>query len=516
MAKSLTSRSVKNSVVALVFYLMNLVLQFVSRKIFIDYLGEELLGLNTTITSLLQFLNIAELGIGSAIGYTLYKPIYEKDSTTINDIVTLQGWLYRRIAGVIIVASAILLLFFPLIFEKMTLPLWYAYASFIVLLFASLLGYFVNYRQILLSADLKEYKIQYSYKAAMLLKLLLQIVAIKYLHNGYIWWLLLEFLFAVVASVVLNIVIKRTYPQLAESLLPGKELVKRYPDVLKKTKQLFFHKIGGVVITKVTPLVIYGVLTLEMVAIYGNYMLIVSGVISLITAIFNSINAGVGNVVASGDKERIYNVFNELFSVRFLVTAVISLAVYTFTQPFMKIWMGEGLMLENNILILFVLITFISLNRLTPDAFINAYGLFHDIWSPIIEALLNIGLSLLLGLLWGIGGIMAGVLISLFLVIFCWKQYFLFKKGFKRATADCIKIYLIHLLPLIITYPAAGWLYRLICPGEISNLFVWSLHALVYVVISFVLLLILLSIFTSGMRRFISRVGRMAGTFLNK
>ena len=104
--QTLTAKSAKNSIVALVFYAVNLVLQFISRRIFIEYLGEDILGLNTTISSILQFLNIAELGIGSAVGYTLYKPLYENDRKTINEIVSLQGWLYKKIAGFIIAASA--------------------------------------------------------------------------------------------------------------------------------------------------------------------------------------------------------------------------------------------------------------------------------------------------------------------------------------------------------------------------------------------------------------------------
>ena len=99
---------------ALVFYFINLILQFFSRKIFLDYLGAEVLGLNTTATNLLQFLNLAELGIGSAIACTLYKPLLEKDTVAINEIVSLQGWLYRRIAWIVIAGSVVLMAFFPL------------------------------------------------------------------------------------------------------------------------------------------------------------------------------------------------------------------------------------------------------------------------------------------------------------------------------------------------------------------------------------------------------------------
>lgn len=506
MAKSLTSKSAKNSVVALVFYILNMGLQFVSRKVFIDYLGEELLGLNTTITSLLQFLNIAELGIGSAIGYTLYKPLFENDTVKINEVVTLQGWLYRRIALLIIGASVVLMMFFPLIFEKSDLPLWYSYATFLALLFSSLLSYFVNFRQIVLSADQKEYKIQYSYKTVILLKFVFQIVCICKFDNGYVWWLALEVIFAIIASAALNFVIRKSYPYLKDSPLEGKELINRHREVLVKTKQLFFHKIGGFALNRVQPIIIYGIATLGTVAIYGNYMLVVTGVTSLITAIFSSMNAGVGHLVASGDRARIMRVFKELFSVRFLITITICFCVYELTQPFMKLWMGESLMLDNECVVLFVLITFINLNRLTADAFINAYGLFGDIWSPIVETVLNIGLSLLFGYFLGLKGILLGVLVSLFVVIFCWKQYFLFYKGFKESILWYVKMYIGHFALAIISYPAIKFCYGSILSTEIDGALSWVLHAVVYGFTALFVLGTMMLVFTEGMRCFACRI----------
>ena len=160
---SRTSKSIKNSVVAIIFYLVRLILQFFSRKIFLEYLGTEVLGLNTTAMNLLEFLNLAELGIAPAISFTLYKPLRENNKEELNEIISLQGHFFKRIGIFIIGGAIILMFFFPLIFKKMALPLWYAYGAFSVLLLSSVLGYFINYKQILLTASQQNYKITYSF-----------------------------------------------------------------------------------------------------------------------------------------------------------------------------------------------------------------------------------------------------------------------------------------------------------------------------------------------------------------
>lgn len=504
MAKpdSRTSRSIKNSSVALVFYFINLVLQFFSRKIFLDYLGAEVLGLNTTATNLLQFLNLAELGVGSAIACTLYKPLAEKDTNAINEIVSLQGWLYRRIAWIVIAGSVVLMAFFPWIFAKMPLPLWYAYASFGALLVSALLSYFVNYKQIVLSADQQEYKIQYSYKASMLAKLLCQILAIRYLPNGYVWWLVLEMVFAVVASVALNRVIARTYPYLETDMDRGKELAKKYPDVLTKVKQLFFHKIGGFALSQTSPIIIYAYTTLTVVAMYGNYMLVILGVITFLTAMFNGITAGIGNLIAQGDKQRVVYVFEELFSINFLLSSVICFGVYKLLPSFIEFWIGSDYLLGNTTLILLVIYTYISLTRQVIHAYINAYGLFGDIWAPMAEAIINIGMSILLGYFYGLNGILTGGILSLFLIVFCWKPYMLYMKGLKNNFSHYMILYARYLFILLLSVLIVRYF------GDMFLLNYKLVYIKVFIEV-FMLLLVLfifLCMFSSSMKRVVKRV----------
>lgn len=409
--ESRTSKSIKNAKIALLFYIINLGLQFFSRKIFLDYLGAEVLGLNTTAQNLLGFLNLAELGIGTAVAYNLYKPLFEKDRQTIHEIVSLQGWFYRKIAGIVIAGACILMFFFPLIFQKAVLPLWYAYGSFIVLLFGALLGYFVNYREILLTADQKEYKITLNIQGFKVIKVILQILAIRYFNHGYIYWLLLELCMTFVSAYVLNRVIDHEYPWLNTQILQGKFLRKKYPEIIKKTKQLFFHRISWFTLDQISPLIIYAYTSLTIVAIYGNYMLVVTGIRMLMNALVTGISAGVGNLVAEGDHKQVKSFFWELTSCRIWMASAVCFGIYKLTHSFIGLWIGDEFVLEQSAFIILILITFILMTR-TNTIFIEAYGLFHDIWAPIAEVVLNVIFSVIGGYYYGLPGILMGCLFS--------------------------------------------------------------------------------------------------------
>lgn len=506
MAESRTTKSIKNIAVALLFCALELILKFVSRKVFLDHLGTEVLGLNTTAMSLLSFLNLAELGIGSAVAVTLYKPLFESNYKEICEIVTLQGWFYRKIAYIVLFGSAVLFCFFPLIFSDIELPLWYAYATFSVFLFSSLLSYFANYKQILLAADQKEYKVKYSYKFPILFKLLVQILVISIVQNGYIWWIILEVAFAIIATISLSRTIKKTYPYLVTDKTPGAQLAKRYPDILTKIKQIFVHKIASFALTEISPLVIYSYASLTMVALYGNYTMIVSGLVLVLNSMFNSMGAGVGNLVAEGNKEHILSVFRELFSSRFLIVTALTTGLYLCTDSFISLWVGPQFLLDKTVLALIVLTFYLNTMRGVVESYTYAYGLFKDVWAPITEAVLNVGFSVLLGYYWGLHGILIGVNISLFVIVFCWKPYFLFSQGLKTNIKMYVLLYIKHLLVFFILFMG---ILQIDSYLNIDNRHSWLSFFAYGIAICFTYVLlsgIILYLIESGMKGFVKRM----------
>lgn len=508
--ESRTYKTLINSVVALSFYALTFFLSFFSRRILLAQLGPDLLGLNTTTGSLLSFLNLAELGIGTAVAFTLYKPLQEKNIEKINEIVSLQGWFYRKVAYFIIAGSVVLLFFFPRIFAKTDLPMWCAVASYMVLLFSSLLGYFINYRQIVLSANQQQYKLHFSSGAINIIKVIAQLVVVSvFEENKYVWWLVVEVVFTILSSLALNWMIKKTFPELNTNVSDGPELSKKYPVILTKVKQLFVHKIGAVALNQTSPVIIYAYASLSLVTCYGNYLVITRGISTVLNAIFNSMNAGVGNLIAEGNKERIVSVFRELFASRFLIISTSCYCIFVLSSSFIGLWVGEEYVLNHLVVVLIIFLFYISTSREVVDSFLNGYGLFHDIWAPAVEAGVNIGCSILFGRFWGLAGILSGVLLSQVLIILIWKPYFLFREGFKRPVSEYIIMYFKHIGLFGLTSVAVFFIMKMV-PLHASDSFLsFACVGLITELLSLFILGTLLYMFESGMRCFVARMIRI-------
>lgn len=504
MGKSRTQKSIKNAKVALLFYAIYFAIQFFSRKVFIDYLGAEILGLNTTIANMLSFLNIAELGIASAISYVLYKPLHNNDQNTIKEIISIQGWIYRKVTLFVCIITGVILCFIPFIFRKTDIPLVFIYSTFLVSVTGIILSYLFNYTQILFVADQKEYKINIVNQGFRILKIFCQVIAIIYLEDGYIYWLILEFVFTIVSAYFLRKVLKDHYPWLKLELKKGKFFNEKYPEILKKTKQLFVHQISQFILNQVTPLIIFSYLSLTMVAIYGNYMLIVNGIVLFINAMFSGAQAGIGNMVAEGNKSKIIDFFGEFAVLKYWMISIICFVLFLQTQAFVSLWVGEKYLLSVTELYLLIIYLFILITRVT-DGFIYAYGLFNDVFAQIFEVILSITLSLFLGKYWGLSGILFGVVSSQFLLMMCWKPFFLFTKGFKINFGVYIKKVIIYFLCIIISFFVSLRLFNIIVFHVNNNFLFWIINSLIALIIYFGVSFFVFSLTSKDFKKIYSR-----------
>ena len=494
MPENRTKKSIRNGTIALAFSIILLALGFFSRRVFIECLGIELLGLNTTATSILGFLNLAELGIGASISFALYGPLSRDAKCDINEIVAIQGWLYRRVSKTVLIGAIVIMAFFPIIFSEVDFPFWYVYASFGVYLLSALLGYWFNYQQIVLIADQNEYKVTWCVQGIRSAKILLQIICIGQFGFGYEFWIASEIIAAVVTTVVLKIVVRRTYSWLKPRIEDGKQLSLKYPEILKKTKQLVFHRVSEYIVQHISPLLVYAFVSLSMVAIYGNYMMLVMNITLLVSAVFNGSTASIGNLVAEGNKEKIIEFYKKYIFLRYWLASVVCFCFYNLSHDFISVWIGSQYVIDDATFGLMTIFAFIATTRLN-DQFLAAYGLYQDIWAPITETILNIGLSVLFGIIWGIPGVVGGAVCGSFIIVCCWKPYFLFGQGFRQSIFKYLKLLLQISIIIGVSWCISHYLCDLLCAGRSTDFLSWLQRATItlfcYAIISFCIFVIM-------------------------
>lgn len=490
----------------LICYMASLIVAFFTRKVFLDQLGTEFIGLTGTLQSLLGFLNLAELGVGTAIGYVLYKPIFDDNKEKINEIISVFGYLYRCIGLVILGAGIILSLFLPLIFPDTTFSWGVIYLGFYAYLFSSMLGYFVNYRQTLLSADQRNYEVTGYYQAVTSAKMILQMFLAIYIQS-FILFLSIEIIFGIIYSIILTYRINKVYPWLESDIKLGKQLFKKYPEISKYVKQLFVHKIAGFIQYQITPFLIYSYVSLPIVALYGNYTLITQKVQGFISGILDSTSAGVGNLISEGNKEKVYATYKELFAVRFLVAGILTACIYHLCNPFISVWLGDEYPLSSRILLLISIQFFLSVFRGTTDQFLFGYGLFYDVWAPAIEAIIFISSAIIGGSLWRLPGVLCGPLVSTIVIVYLWKPYFLFSKGFKKSVFLYSKLFAIHSIGILAAFGSTEWLSDKVYSQTIlsETWMNWIMGSLLFTILMTVFSIILLYLLSSGLRSFMYR-----------
>src|SRR5690606_24305277 len=292
--------SIKNGWIALVFQLAYIVAQFFSRNVFLEYLGDDIVGTDGTLISMLMFLNLSELGIGTAVGFALYKPIFENNRNRINEIMGYLGYLYKRIGLFILLAGLVLILFFPIIFKSTNISLGLIIYLFCALLMSNLINYFFTYHMFLLEADQKTYVNTTIYRSSYILKLILQCFLLIYFQSVLLW-ITVELISSFTYAIILRDRIKKIYPWLNFKFKVTTELKDKNKPLLTKIKQISFHKLGTFVSNGTDNILIFAIINPATVAFVGNYQMVTLNVNILVSKMFEGTKASVGNLVAENN-----------------------------------------------------------------------------------------------------------------------------------------------------------------------------------------------------------------------
>lgn len=441
-----TRNTTQGIITGIINKVVTLLIPFIVRTLFIRILGIEFLGLNSVIVSILQVLNLAELGFSSAVVYSMYKPIANRDDETICALLNFYKRIYR-IVGISVFAMGFSLLPFIKFFIKSTPPdNVNIYIIYLVYLFNSGISYLLyGYKTSILNAHQRVDIINNISTVTISLNSVVQILVLLLYPNYYVY-ILLGPLFTILNNLLVSHVVNKKFPNFT---CRGKISDELRRDIRKKVAGLMIQKICAFSRNSVNNIFLSAFISLSIVGIYNNYYLIFSAVIGFLSIINTSMVGGIGNAVQTQSVDENLEImykFNCLFMWICTIAAVCLLCLY---QPFMELWVGKQLMFNFSTVILFVVYFFVLKMGDIRSIWVDSVGLFWEIrYRAIIEAALNIVLNLFLVKLWGVNGAIIGTLISLFLINFIYSSSITFQYyfGLKRMW----RYYIIQMYYLLI------------------------------------------------------------------
>ena len=413
-----TKNASRNILFGILLKIYQIIVPFLMRTALIYFMGVEYLGLNSLFTSILQVLNLVELGVGVAMVYSMYKPIAEDDSKKICALMQLYK-IYYRIIGIIIAVIGLALLPFIPKLVKSDLPEGInLYVLYLINLGATVLTYWLfAYKNSLLNAHQRNDVISKISLITSSFQYLLQLLILIFLKDYYVYCIIL-LTTQILNNLITAVVVSKMYPKYkAEGNLDKSDI----KSINRRIRDLFTAKLGAVVVNSADTVVISAFLGLTVLAVYQNYYFILSAVIGIVAIIFSSCTAGIGNSLIVETKEKNYNDFKKFTFIIAWITNFCTTCFLCLFQPFMKIWVGENLMLELPAVILLCVYYFIYEFNCIFNLYKDAAGMWHeDRFRPLVTALANLLLNLGTVYFLGIYGIILSTVISMLFVGMPW------------------------------------------------------------------------------------------------
>ena len=431
--------AVMNVFSAIMYYVANSIIGFINRKVFTVYLGSELLGLNGLVVSVISMLSLLELGVASSIGYSLYKPLEEKNYGEVKAIMQLFSRLYRYIGIAVAVIGLVLIPFLPF-FVKTTIDQSYVVTVYLIFLLDAVLSYFLAYRRTIIVSAQKDYINKNADTFLYIVTGILQIVIICVWKN-YIASLIIKLIFTVLNNLYLYIKAGKMFPYLNDKNLHG-EIEKEVKDkIVYNVKALFVIKIASYCVVGTDNILLSAFADLTAVAIYSGYTLIIGIINNLFNRSFGYITANIGNYLIGHNKEDIYQFYKKLNFLNYLITSYTSIALLVLLNEFIgKIWLGDDYIFPLAAVAVLVFNNYLRFCTQAAEAFRGAAGRYSP--RPFVKylALLEGGVNLVVSIALayfaklGIYGIFLGTSVSTTISIasVAWINYrFLFEKKLK-------------------------------------------------------------------------------------
>ena len=454
-----TDNAIRNIVFGVLYKAESIILPFFIRTAMIYIMGSQYVGLGSLFTSILSFLSLAELGIGHALVFSMYAPIAKDDDETLCALLNLYRKIYRCIGTVILVIGLALMPFLKYLISDgypADINIYILYSIYLSNIVISYLMF--GYKQSLLVAFQRSDIISKRTMAIQVIQNVVQFSVLLLTRNYYLYIIFLP-VFTAVTNLFNLIIVNKMYPQYKCRGSISKELKR---SIVKKVTALIGTKANAIVMHAADNIVISAFLGLTMVGIYGNYYYIMNSIVGIMTIIYTSLTAGLGNSLETDDVGKNYNDFNILSFLNFWLVTFCSVCLLCLYQPFMDLWVGKELMFGFDVVVLLTVYFFVYQIRRIVLTYKDAGGVWwEDRFRPYVMMFFNLTFNIILVQVIGIQGVILSTIISM-LISLPWENYTVFKFIFKKSSLEYYLQFLKYVVSAIaisaITYFACYWI----------------------------------------------------------
>lgn len=483
MEESRLKNSLSNISTGLIFRAISLTINFISRTIFIRILGDGCLGLNGLFTSLLSMFSLAELGIGQAITFYMYKPIAEKNERRLSSLIQFYKICYKIIGMTILVAGIGLIPFLPKLVNLETETGYNVAIIYLLYLFNTAITYlFFSYPQTVLNANQKQYIVNKNESSFVIISVIAEVVSLIISHN-YMVYLVVKIFISILKNITLAIISLKMYPYIKANNV----------DKIKKTEiATMFKDVYAIFVVKLSSQLFNSTDNLFISAMFGtilagynsNYLMIINAMYGIINTIIYSFGSSVGNLFATDTLEKTEEIFSALDFINRWISCFCTVCLFQLLNPFIILFWGEKYIFSLSTVILMCINFYIVSSLYALFSFRQSMGLFkYCIYNQLIAAIINIVLDFMLGNWLGINGLfLATIIANIGVAVFPYTKN-LYQIGFvmpyrpyiikifKSYFLCGVSCFVVNMICESISISVLGFIYRIIVSCLISNIF---------------------------------------------
>lgn len=465
-----TRSSLINISTGLIGQMLTLLVSFGVRTVFIYELGATYLGLSGLFGNILSLLSFTELGFGQAIIFALYKPIAQGNEEKIGALMALFRKVYQWMFLIVAILGLSITPFLEF-FVKTPVDIPYFHLIYILYVLSSAASYLFAYKKSLLFACQKSYVSTITSYWFVIGGAIFQILVLV-LWQNFILYLCVQIVTTIVQDITIAHKTSKLFPYLRK-YKKAKLHIDEIKSIKRNVKALIIYKIGTLSLNSTDNIIISKLVGLNQVGFYSNYWLIASSVSGFLSTIFGNITASIGNLNATETDEVKKQMFYRINMATFLFYGISSICLCTCMTPFILLWVGEEYVLSPATTFIIAFNQYIGGMLYSSYNYRQTMGLFiQGKMRPIISAVLNIIISIVLAIYWGLPGVLWGTALTRLATNAWYDPFIVFKRGLKCSPLPYFKDYAIKAIVYLITCAVCLYISTLLHLPLFANLLV--------------------------------------------